>query len=120
MFDDSKFFDKGYDNKEVLDKGTFCAKMDQVIDKLDKIISLLSKSNTKAFFGGEAAYLTYDDMMKMYGALQEDLPDSSSELIRALKRTEEMKEMRMEEIKKMENHKDSWEVTTDGKNAWQG
>ena len=108
MFDDSKFFDKGYDNKEVLDKGTFCAKMDQVIDKLDKIISLLSNSNTKAPSGGEFPHLTYDEIMKMYGALYEDLPDPSSELMRALKET-----------KKMENHKDSWEVTTDGNNVWQ-
>ena len=114
MFDDSKFFDRGYDNKEVLDKGTFCAKMDQVIDKLDKIISLLSKSNTKASSGGEVPHFTYEEIMERCG----DLPDPSYVAIRALKRMEEMEKKRIEEIKKMENHKDSWEVTTNGKNAW--
>ena len=90
MFDDSKFFDKGYNNKEVLDKGTFCAKMDQVIDKLDKIISLLgnsSNSNTEVSFGA----VTYDEIMKMYGYLYGDLPDPSSEFTEAFKKTEEMK-----------------------------
>ena len=49
MFDDSQFFDKGYNNKEALDKGTFCSKMDQVIDKLDKIISLLGGSKSHRY-----------------------------------------------------------------------